>query len=66
MAVEAGNTSSSGDADSPDTSYNWPHTCHANSNLLIVLTRARDAVGLDALISGITYDGNPLVKARRQ
>ncbi len=52
MAITVGNTSSSGDAGSPNTAHSWNHTVHADSNLLIVTTRVRDTSGVDADVSG--------------
>lgn len=63
MAITVGNTSSSGDAGSPDTAYSWSHECQADTNLLVVTTRVRDSSIDDADVSGITYDGNPLAEA---
>ncbi len=63
MAITAGNTSSSGDPGTVNTAYSWLHTCVTDSNILIVAARAKESTDADRIISGITYDGNPLTKA---
>ena len=65
MAVTKVGSSSSGDAGSPNTSYNWLHSCHADTNLLVVLARGRDATQGDFLVDDITYGGNSLTYVYR-
>lgn len=63
MAITIGNTSSSGDPGTAQNSYNWPHTCQAGTNLLVVLPRALETTDADRPVSGITYGGSPLTSA---
>lgn len=63
MAITVGNTSSSGDPGTANTTYSWSHTCQSGTNRLVVLPRAHETIDADRPVSGVTYDGNALTKA---
>lgn len=60
MAIEVGNTSKSGNPGTVNTAYNWLHTVAADSNVLFVIMTTRESTDADRVVSGVTYDGNPL------
>ena len=65
MAITKVGSSSSGDAGAPNTSYTWDHTCHADTNLLVVTARGRDSSIVDAVITSVTYGVHSLTLANR-
>jgi len=64
MAITLGNTSNAGNPGAV-TTYNWLHTCAADTTLLVVVITGSDsAIATDFPVTGVTYNGAALTKAR--
>lgn len=60
MAITIGNTSSSGNFNNVNTTYQWSHTTHADTDCLVVAVAGYDNAAGDADVTGITFNGTAL------
>jgi len=63
MAITVGNTSASGNNNNVNTTYQWQHITHADTDCLVVVVAGFDSVAGDADITGITYNAVALSNA---